>query len=1365
MTDFSRHGEWLSLIDVSGPFLAEPVLKQAFPQGLEQADPLTRKLVRQAYDEWREAIDADDPDSAPVHDAWIELVLKRVLELDENGEEDVLKPKGALPESIAVSIPEHEVTLCPDYAVVDGQNDGLPLMFVTVYPPDTDLSARVKGDSWAASPVERMVELCHARDVRLGLVTDGERWTLVDAPIGGVTSNARWYARLWGQEPITLQAFVNLLGIRRFFVDDSERLPSLLDESLKLQEEVTDALGEQVRRAVEVLVQRLDRADLDLNRELLIGVEPTEIYEAALTVMMRVVFLLSAEERGLLLLDDEAYQTNYAVSTLRMQLRAESEEILERRQDAWSRLLAIFRAVFGGIEHEALKLPALGGSLFDPDRFPFLEGRVKDTSWKEHPAAPLPIDNRTVLLLLDAVQLFEGRTLSYRALDIEQIGYVYEGLLERTVVRAREVTLDLDATKSAKNPWVTLNELESAATAGESAVQALLEDRTGSSSSRVKNDLAKSVDEAAVDRLLTACHGSQTLRDRIRPYLHFLRMDRWGYPLVYPEGTFMVTAGMNRRETGTHYTPKSLTEAIVKETLEPLVYIGPADGVPRKDWRLRPSREILDLKICDPAMGSGAFLVQVCRWLSERLVEAWDEAERAGQAITSEGAVVDEIGELEPLRDDSEDRMLVARRLIAERCLYGIDMNALAVELAKLSIWLITLAKGRPFGFLDHNLRCGDSLLGIHDLDQLLYLDMAPGKGSSKKLFAATIDAAVERALELRAELRDRSIRDIHDIEFMASLDERARQELKIPHFIADAFIGDIFAGGIGSEPIALSIEAGKAIDDPHANAVTLARRARNGLRTDLPVGMRSRQPFHWPLAFPEVFRRENGGFDAMVGNPPFLGGVRISEIYGDAYNDFLAGIYDTGRKVDICAFFFRRSFSLLRKSGVFGLLATNTISQGTTRKAGLTAILSSGGTIVFARPSFVWPGKASVVASLVICCRGPWHGERQLSGFSVSFIGDLLFSQEETDTQPTKLRSNHGLCFQGSSILGKGFFLTPNEAKQLIEAEKINGDVVKPVYGGKELNNRVESEVNRWIVDFYERDEQGARKYQLPFDLIESRVKPERLKKDSEKYPRLVRTWWKYWHSRRKLYDTISRDDMDRVLARSRVSDHHMVDFLPTGIVYTEQLVVFLLTKWSDFSVLQSSIHDIWSRRYASTMKNDVRYIPTDCFETFPRPQFSEKLEKIGSSYWSARQAIKRERSCGLTKLYNKFHDPNDLDPELHTLRELHIEMDLTVWTAYGLDTTLLDHDFYETNRGIRFCPSEGAQDHIVGTLLEMNLEKWEANNICDNSALSVQGDGVGAKVDRAAQHQLFDDRTNGPSSGDGHSVSEQVQNGRRLL
>jgi hypothetical protein len=129
----------------------------------------------------------------------------------------------------------------------------------------------------------------------------------------------------------------------------------------------------------------------------------------------------------------------------------------------------------------------------------------------------------------------------------------------------------------------------------------------------------------------------------------------------------MVTTGTDRRETGTHYTPKSLTEAIVKETLEPVVYIGPAEGKPRNEWRVKSPAEILDLKICDPAMGSGAFLVQVCRWLSERLVEAWQNSEASGTAVTSEGVVIEQRNGHEPLRNDPEERLLTARRLIAER--------------------------------------------------------------------------------------------------------------------------------------------------------------------------------------------------------------------------------------------------------------------------------------------------------------------------------------------------------------------------------------------------------------------------------------------------------------------------------------------------------------------------------------------------------------------------------------------------------------------------------------------------------------------------------------------------------------------------
>ena len=150
-----------------------------------------------------------------------------------------------------------------------------------------------------------MMELLHSTDVRLGLVTNGEHWMLVDAPRGETTGFASWYAHLWLEEQLTQRAFRSLLGVRRFFgVADDETLEAMLAESATNQQEVTDQLGLQVRHAVEVLIHSLDRADQDHGRELLAGVPETVLYEAALTVMMRLVFLFCAEEQKLLLLGD-----------------------------------------------------------------------------------------------------------------------------------------------------------------------------------------------------------------------------------------------------------------------------------------------------------------------------------------------------------------------------------------------------------------------------------------------------------------------------------------------------------------------------------------------------------------------------------------------------------------------------------------------------------------------------------------------------------------------------------------------------------------------------------------------------------------------------------------------------------------------------------------------------------------------------------------------------------------------------------------------------------------------------------------------------------------------------------------------------
>ncbi len=1311
----TQHHDWLSLIEISGPFLAVPVLKEAFPQGLEELDAAKRKRLRQAYEEWREAQETDDPRFADLHTAWINEVLSRGLELDEDGRGEVLKGKDWCATHLIVCLPEHGVSLSPDFAVVG--NDDKPLMLVHSYRPDVDLDATSKLDGWASTPAERMVTLCRATGCRLGLITNGERWMLVDAPMGAVTTFASWYARIWGQEPVTLQAFVHLLGIRRFFVDESERLPALFDRSLKFQDEVTDALGEQVRRAVEVLIQALDKADQDRSRELLRGVTEAELYEAALTVMMRLVFLLSAEERGLLLLGDERYEANYALSTLRMQLRAESDEILERRWDAWSRLLAVFRAVYGGIEHENLRLPALGGSLFDPDRFPFLEGRSKDSNWRIDLAKPLPIDNRTVLLLLEAIQQFQGRTLSYRALDVEQIGYVYEGLLERTVKRTAEVTLELDATKSAQSPWVTLAELESARLDGAERLAELLQQRSGSSASRVRNDLNRAVDDALADRVLTACHGDTALRDRIKPYANLVRTDPWGYPLVYPAGAFIVTTGSDRRETGTHYTPKSLTEVIVAETLTPIAYVGPAQGTPRTGWALKSPAELLELKICDPAMGSGAFLVQACRWLADRLVESWAQAEAQGRAVGIDGRVVDADASIEPLPRDTEARTIVARRLIAERCLYGVDLNPLAVELAKLSIWLVTLAKGRPFGFLDHNLRCGDSLLGIHRLDQLTQLSMNPTGQGQLRLFGQNVEQAVREAIELRSRLRETPIRDIRDVEAMAHLDADARRRLEVPESIGDAFIGEVFASGgngagLENALASLAIQAGQVIDGDRGVLALMHRRSIDALSTDLPGDKPARRPFHWSLEFPEVFARERGGFDGIVGNPPFSGGRWIGRRFGLTYQEYLKLIRNgVVGSPDLCVYFYLRAFALLGTNGCLGLLATKSITETGSRVVCLDQIIGMGGAVYRGCSRMVWPGNAAVVVSIAWVARNEWQGQKVLDDRTVSVINGAL-EEDFQIKRPLKLKALKGKFSQGQDIMGRGFELTAEERAEMLAADPSCAEVIFPLFNGQDLNTMPRLEPYRWVIYFRDWSEEKAREYGAAFRRVEELVKPYR---DGLTGQIHQNCFWKLWDLRPGLMREF--DQKQFVLAIASVTKYLCVSRVSTSAVYNMQVKVLFYERFAELAVLQSSLHDVWARWLCGTLgASTLRYSTSTVLETWPMPVLdgNDELDDLGERYHSHRDSLMADEAIGLTQLYNRFHDQSDDDSRIEGMRGLHRDIDLAVARAYGWDDLDLEHGFHAVpylpeNDRVRFTISDRVRLEILRRLSELNHQRYE--------------------------------------------------------
>ena len=1384
MSTARHHAEWLSLVEASGPFLSLPVLLKTFPSGLDAHEPEHLKLLRSAYEEWQDSQSGQKPEPA-IHRAWVEFVLKQTLELPE----DVLRSGQQLPPGLSVAVAEQNETLRPDWVVVNpaGTSEvGKPRLLVQLVPSGQALEKPLKGSRWAASPATRMMELLHACNVRLGLVTNGEHWMLVNAPKGETTGFISWYSILWVEEHLTLRAFRSLLVARRFFgVEDSQTLEALLTQSVADQQEVTDQLGYQVQRAVEVLVQAIARLDQDQNGALLKDTSESQIYEAALTVMMRLVFLFCAEERGLLLLGDPMYDQHYAVSTLREQLRSHAdlhgEEVLERRSDAWCRLLATFRAVYGGIFHDVLQLPAYGGSLFDPDRFSFLEGREQGTHWQETGADPLRINNRIVLHLLEALQILqirvpgggvEPRRLSFRALDIEQIGHVYEGLLDHTAVRATSTVLGLVGTRY-EQPELALTELERFQAQGEEALLAFLKEQTGRSLSALKKALNAELEPRDQQRLRTACNNDSALLDRVLTFAGLIRQDTLGYPVVILSGAVYMTEGVDRRQSGTHYTPRNLTEEIVQYTLEPLVYEGVAEGKPKEEWRLRSPAQLLQLKICDMAMGSGAFLVQTCRYLAGKLVEAWQQAEAAhpGQVVIAPDGTLSEARPEEcPIPKDLDERLLVARRIVADRCLYGVDKNPLAVEMAKLSLWLITLAKGRPFTFLDHALKWGDSLLGITRAEQIEYLNLNPDNEAVQYPIASQVwQPILQDAIAKRRKLESFSVNGIEDLQEKERLFQEAERAIDRLRFVGDYLIGraladagktsDLTTGDlmVVSQRIEQKL-AGKATEEQTRDITALKASAERMLNLGNPANQPPRKPFHWLLEFPEVFLEgATKGFAAIVGNPPFQGGQKITGAIGTGYRNFLVEYLANGQRgsADLCAYFFLRGVAILQNSGILGLTATSAISEGDTREVGLDQIFDKKFSIFRAVTSDTWKGSATVTVVRIWITQGNWAGKFHLDNEEVDGITSLLKRKGEIQGKPFRLTHNSSKSYIGSYVLGKGFILTIEEVQQLITKNQCNRDVIFPYINGEDLNTRYDQSPSRWIINFKdlaldaEHDDPKHPKgapYAVDYPDCLTIVR-ERVKLERDQNNRKVRRerWWQYAERAPALYDAIA--NMQRVLLRAITGTHHCFAFSEIGIVFDQTSPVYLFDNYAAFTILQSTLQDIWGKTYASSNLAIIRYTPSDCFETFPFPkpdpsdlstQFPT-LNAIGETYYTHRQVVMRDRQEGLTKTYNRFHNASEMADDIQRLRELHIEMDQAVAAAYGWQDLDLEHGFHKTKQGDRFTISETARREVLDRLLELNHQRY-AEEVAQGLHDKKKAKGKGKKAASKAKPSKAD-------------------------
>ncbi|MDX6739040.1 Eco57I restriction-modification methylase domain-containing protein [Actinocorallia sp. A-T 12471] len=1321
------HRPWLQLVDTDGPFLSPPILARVWPQGIPQLGSDQAALLREAVPAFENAWEAWDlhrSDQAScdryedARDTWVELVLRDVLGWGDHYATDLARTSFA---GLAAGVrsPDHRVTVRPTGVLARGELLGA---LVLVVEPVDSLRDPLN-DGWAVSPIDRMEELLRQAGAPIGVVTDGRWWAIVSARKNTMLASGVVDAHLWFEETRARDAFIELLRLRRLLGGRPEdRLTELFGDSVAAAEEVTEALGVQVRRAVELLVKALSEAALDTVRHGDPDPLPEDrgkLYEAAVTVMMRVVFLLFAEERGLLP-QSELFTMGYGISgeldRLERREQDERRESLDNTHLTWHRLLSTSLALSQGASFEDLRLPSYGGSLFDPDRFPFLMDRTP------RGRLAITVSDLVMLEVLRSVQLAQlrgepARRISFRDIDVEQIGYIYEGLLGYTSKEVDEVVVGLVG-KLGEEPEISLTELEALASknvepaAMAEALLAWTKVNQPAASAPSRAALTKAIRDnhlvEDVERALRAATADEGLRDRLRPFIGIIRRDLRNRPFVVEPGGVLLTETPSRANAGAHYTPKDLAEKVVTYSLQPLVFNpGPHQTADHDAWELVSSEDILDLKIADIACGSGAFLVAAARYLAARLVEAWRHERVATGA--------------------AHDLYVHAIRLVVARCLYGADINAMAVEMCKLSLWLVSLDPKLPFSFVDDKVLHGNSLLGLTDAEQLRALHITPAKAEAAPLFDLgagndairhlDIDGVLARASRLRTNLAT----EVNDDDPQRSATTKRRQWREyqdLTRQLANVADGIIAAG------LRLGGKAGKSLTEAYENlriAVGLAYPADDrepdfamldglvsaGLTPTVATDYARWEPLHWILAVPDVMER--GGFDAIIGNPPYLGGQKLTGAMGTNVRDWFVNTIANGRKgsADLVAYFELRTHQLLSPRGYSGLIATNTLAQGDTREVGLDQITESGVEILRAIKSERWP---SASAALEYCA--VWTSKRPadpsavrvLDNEPVTGITSSLDRKSRVTGRPFRLVANKGRSYIGSYVLGTGFVMPPEQAQELIERDPRNKDVLFPYLNGEDLNSRPDSSASRWVINFHDWSEERARSYPEVFDIVERLVKPVRA---TNSRPARRDRWWQYAERAPKLYDAIK--DLDRVLVVALVSKTLMPTWTSNRQVLSHKLGIFSVDGDEHLAFMSSSFHSAWAWRNSSTMKADLNYSPSDVYETLPKPHLDSEVSHLGAELYRIRSKAMMERGEGLTKIYNHVHNPHVAEAGIEKIREVHELIDRAIANAYGWQDLDIQHGFYESRQRVFLGLQAPAKSEILDRLLELNHERYK--------------------------------------------------------
>ena len=783
--------------------------------------------------------------------------------------------------------------------------------------------------------------------------------------------------------------------------------------------------------------------------------------------------------------------------------------------------------------------------------------------------------------------------------------------------------------------------------------------------------------------------------------------------------------GGQRAATGSHYTPDDLVQPLIRHSLDHLI----TERLKADD----PEAALLGLRVADIACGSGHILLAAAR------------------RIATELAVV-RTGEEQP----SPPAYRAALRDAIRHCIYGVDLNPLAVELCKVALWLEAHIPGQPLNFLDHHIKCGNAIVGFARRDELgqgVPTDAFKTlPGDDKEVAAAyrkknkeEIQHQKQVSLDFNPELRGHLDAVLEEWQSLSALPEKTPAQIDAKKERFSTLAQGQHAGllrAIADIPVAQfyipKVPGNEAnlVTDSEFRGYWHGQQAPRGRGADAARALgEQRRLFHWFLEFPEIMER--GGFDCILGNPPYLGGQALSGTYGHAFCECMKWRYAPTGLSELVVYFLRRIYDLLRDGGITAIITTNSIVDGDVRKDGLEQVVAAGAQINMAVRGMKWPGTANLVVSLLALHKGEWSGPRMLDNQPAAII-NTFFEESDDLGEPLECPEGDEAMFMGTIYLGDGFVLDQSQSAELY-ACGVSNDAIRSLLNGKEVNSSPRQVPERKIIflEQYETLRDAESHEPVAVDHLRTHVRPDRLVQKNE---RAKARWWRYYRFNEVCYGNLRL--LETCFVAARTTKHLSFSAMLTDYVYSDALYVFTTDRWDLFAVVQSTLHEVWARKYSGSLKQDLRYSPSKCFDTFAFPAglwktADSSIADLGERYHAHRKELMLSVWLGLTKIYNLFH-ARDLSPELVAevskkdadtaaagfealleLRRLHVELDLAVRNAYGWQDLDLEHGFHdvetlpENDRG-RHTISPAARREVLKRLLAENhaRTKSEAKN-----------------------------------------------------